>query len=72
MYFNYITVFERIYKTETNIDELILLKCLGEYLQGSDINPIPDHRQGVWAGRDDSGNQCIPQSLQRAIFICLV
>jgi len=43
MYFNYITVSERIYKPETNIDELISLKCLGEYLQGSDINPIPNH-----------------------------
>lgn len=72
MYFNYITIFERIYKTETYIDELILLKCLGEYLQGSDINPISDDSQGVWAERDDSGYQCIPQSLQSEILICLV
>lgn len=40
MYFNYVAASERIYKTETNIYELILLKCLGENLQGSDINPI--------------------------------
>lgn len=63
MYFNYITVCERIYKPETNINELILLKCLGQYLQGSDINPIFDHSQGVWAREDITGYQCIPQLL---------
>lgn len=63
MYFNYITVSERIYKTETNIDELILLKCLGEHLQGSDINPISDHSQGIWARGDNTGYQCVPQLL---------
>lgn len=71
MCFNYITVFERIYKTETNIDALILLKCLGEHLQGSDINPISDDTQGVWTRRDD-GYQCILQSLQSEILICLI